>query len=299
MAYWLVYQGDSFRRSRDGGYLWAPQANEKGETHFTWANMSRLRQGDLVFSGMGAAIRALSYVEREAYPAEGPDPRDAKTWYGIGWRADVSYVDIPVELRYREWVPAIREFLPAKYGPFDKNNDGNQGYLFELPIPVGEYLLERCKAAGVDSAFQAATAVAPPIAKATQREAIVMARLGQGKFRDDLMKRWNGRCAVTGLARAELLRASHAKPWSACNDVERLDPSNGLMLSAMYDAAFDARLISFSDDGSVVLAPDFTADAAKSAGISPAAEIKLADEKLRLYLATHRALMFSRVVGMT
>ena len=47
-----------------------------------------------------------------------------------------------------------------------------------------------------------------------------------------------------------LLRASHIKPWKACDtDFERLDVHNGLLLSALWDAAFDAGLVTFEDDG--------------------------------------------------
>jgi putative restriction endonuclease len=48
------------------------------------------------------------------------------------------------------------------------------------------------------------------------------------------------------------VRASHIVPWAECdNDAHRLDVHNGLLLSALWDAAFDAGLISFADDGTV------------------------------------------------
>lgn len=297
MAYWLVYQGSSFKRSRAGGYLWAPQRNKDGRGQFYWENMTRLQTGDLVFSGFDGAVRALSYVEGPPRAASGPDPEDAKSWYGIGWQADVSYVDLPAPLRYTDWVPAIRSALPARYGPFDKNNQGNQGYLFELPDAVGEHLIKLARRAGVDIALRALEAAPVPPAKQTQRESTVLARIGQGQFRDSLLTRWEGKCAVTGLDRRELLRASHVKPWSACNDQERLDGSNGLLLSAAYDSAFDALLITFDDSGKIEFAPDFTADTAARAGISATAAIRLVDTKLREYLAVHRELVAARVAA--
>jgi hypothetical protein len=48
-----------------------------------------------------------------------------------------------------------------------------------------------------------------------------------------------------------LPRASHIVPWSDCDDVQRLDVHNGLLLSALWDAAFDKGLVSFNDDGTV------------------------------------------------
>ena len=74
------------------------------------------------------------------------------------------------------------------------------------------------------------------------------------------MDYWDRRCAVTGVDQGELLRASHIKPWARCaNDAERLDPHNGLLLVADWDAAVDAGLLTFGDGGepafSVLLAP--------------------------------------------
>ena len=73
------------------------------------------------------------------------------------------------------------------------------------------------------------------------------------------MAYWGGTCAVTGVAEPCLLRASHIKPWARCEtDSERLDVYNGLLLAAHLDAAFDAGLISFADDGGVLIARWFT-----------------------------------------
>ena len=81
-------------------------------------------------------------------------------------------------------------------------------------------------------------------------------RIGQDIFRKALLAYWNGRCPLTGIADPELLRASHIKPWSACEtDAERLDVHNGLLLSALWDAAFDKGLVTFADDGTPILSP--------------------------------------------
>ena len=87
----------------------------------------------------------------------------------------------------------------------------------------------------------------------TTTETLIDARLGQGGFRAALEREWNGSCAVTGCAILQMLRASHIKPWEASTDAERLDANNGLLLSAHIDALFDEGLISFSDDGKMLL----------------------------------------------
>ena len=60
---------------------------------------------------------------------------------------------------------------------------------------------------------------------------------------------------MSGLADARLLIASHIVPWSI-DKVNRLNPSNGLCLSAIHDRAFDKGLISLTDDGRVIVSSD-------------------------------------------
>lgn len=95
----------------------------------------------------------------------------------------------------------------------------------------------------------------------TEVEALTRRRIGQDIFREALLAYWNSRCPLTGIAEPQLLRASHIVPWAQCaSDAERLDVHNGLLLSALWDAAFDSGLVTFADDGvplvSRRLAPD-------------------------------------------
>jgi hypothetical protein len=295
MAFWIVYQGNTWKRARAGGYLWAPKLGKKQQAQEYWTNMARVQPGDLIFAGVDNALRAIAEVTQPAYTAERPDPRDDQYWYGEGWRLDVRYTDLPSPFYYADWLPAVAGEMPAKYSPFSSGGRPNQGYLFALPNSAGEYLVERAAAMGIDLISAAHAAAPPPPAGDTQRATLTSARLGQGKFRDLLMKRWKGTCPLSAVSHPRLLRASHIKPWSSSNNSERLDPDNGLLLSAAYDAAFDAYLLSFADDGSLVLAPDFLAAAAQSAGIDPGARLTGLPNSSLPYLAEHRALMAARV----
>jgi hypothetical protein len=98
--------------------------------------------------------------------------------------------------------------------------------------------------------FKAKTANLP---RTTEGERLVIQRIGQDVFRGALMDYWGGRCPLTGISEPELLRASHIVPWAECNDAQRLDVYNGLLLSALWDAAFDRGLVSFADDGTVLV----------------------------------------------
>lgn len=81
----------------------------------------------------------------------------------------------------------------------------------------------------------------------TEQATMVLARLGQGKFREGVIEAWKigEKCPLTKIDVRELLVASHIKPWSECNDVERLDPANGLLLATHVDKLFDKHLASF------------------------------------------------------
>lgn len=89
----------------------------------------------------------------------------------------------------------------------------------------------------------------------TEKDAMLKIRVGQGWFRQALIKRW-GSCAVTQCKDHSMLIASHIKPWSHCTTrAERLSPDNGLLLSPNLDKAFDQGLISFGDNFKILLHP--------------------------------------------
>jgi hypothetical protein len=103
--------------------------------------------------------------------------------------------------------------------------------------------------------------------RTTEAERTVIQRIGQNVFRQALMAFWNGACAVTGIADPALLRASHVIPWAECaTDAQRLDVHNGLLLSALWDAAFDAGLVSFDDLGTALFNDSLSVAARKSLG---------------------------------
>lgn len=83
-------------------------------------------------------------------------------------------------------------------------------------------------------------------------EAKVKVRVGQEYFRKMILHNYSSKCCLTGLNVPDLLRASHISPWAG-DKQNRLNPQNGLCLSATYDAAFDKHLISFDDNYRMVV----------------------------------------------
>ncbi|OYR22616.1 HNH endonuclease [Brucella pseudogrignonensis] len=126
--------------------------------------------------------------------------------------------------------------------------------------------------------------------KTTEAERLVVQRVGQNIFRERLMAYWQGRCPLTGITDKALLRASHIKPWKDCdNDAERLDVHNGLLLSALWDAAFDTGLVTFNDDGSPEFSVRLTLEARSTLRFREHLSLT---QKHRMFMEWHRATIF-------
>lgn len=152
------------------------------------------------------------------------------------------------------------------------------------------YQLARTLPTALLEEFEQKTAGMP---RATEAERLVVQRVGQEVFRAGLMEYWEGRCAITGLAVPELLRASHIKPWADCEkDEERLDVFNGLLLAPHLDAAFDKGFITVADDGRVALSSALDAESRRLLGLDRGAAVRHVEPQHQSYLEWHRARVF-------
>lgn len=112
----------------------------------------------------------------------------------------------------------------------------------------------------------------------TEAERAQKVRIGQDRFRAALLEYWQGACPLTGITEPDLLRASHIIPWADCeSDQERLNVHNGLLLSALWDAAFDSGLVTFDDHGCAIASPKLTEDAREALGFDDAPALSLSD----------------------
>ena len=127
----------------------------------------------------------------------------------------------------------------------------------------------------------------------TKRQAIVMARVGQGIFRKRLLEAWGGRCAVTGSTLLPVLVASHIKPWMVATNEERLDPANGLLLVGTLNRLFDTGLITFEDDGAVRISPLVPEADYRALGLTTSLRLRHVPGASLQYLAVHRADFFT------
>ena len=143
------------------------------------------------------------------------------------------------------------------------------------------------ESADVDAASaQDATLIGP-----TFREQIVRARRGQGVFRANVLLR-EVACRVTRVSEPRHLKASHIKPWRDATDTERLDGSNGLLLSPHIDHLFDEGYITFSSTQELIVVPEVRDKLLDAWGIDAGVRIGDFSREQAGYLEYHRTNVF-------
>jgi hypothetical protein len=123
------------------------------------------------------------------------------------------------------------------------------------------------------------------------RETIIKARNGQGIFRSFLIQYW-GKCSITGCDDLGVLIASHIKPWNKCDTIEAIDPYNGLLLIPNMDKLFDIGLISFDDNGEILISDKLTTRTMGLLGINKEMKLGKIETEHKPYLAYHRDNIF-------
>jgi hypothetical protein len=127
----------------------------------------------------------------------------------------------------------------------------------------------------------------------TTRAQVIQARVGQGRFRKAVLAR-EPACRLTGITDPGCLVASHIKPWAHCAGGEYVDDANGLMLAPHTDHLFDTGLISFTDDGLLLLAPALDRQILRAWHIDEQTNVgPFAPDQTR-YLKYHREHVFGR-----
>lgn len=121
----------------------------------------------------------------------------------------------------------------------------------------------------------------------TTKAQLIQARVGQGRFRKAVLAREQA-CRLTGITQPACLVASHIKPWADCDDHERLDDANGLMLAPHVDHLFDTGQISFQDNGQLIVSPALDRAVLQAWHLDEASNAGEFAPDQRRYLAHHR-----------
>lgn len=282
MRFWWVNHKQTFRHEVEGGYIWCPKVKKNGVRNHFYETLREVRRGDLIFSFAFAHLQAVGPARLACYSCPKPDAfgKVGVGWNDLGWRVDVAFKRFQNPLRIKGVIDKIANMLPRQYSPIQDNGHGNQAaYLSEIPSDLALMLINlvepslRFMLGGYDGFRdeESLDVSDPPILleweqriqesiiqrsdlPVTTREALVAARKGQGRFRQNV-HRLETLCRITRVHNAEHLVASHIKPWREANDEERLLGANGLMLTPSIDHLFDRGFISFDDDGEVMISP--------------------------------------------
>lgn len=192
-------------------------------------------------------------------------------WEGdILWLSHSSGEQVGVSCNFA-LSPILDTYLPEMFDYF-ANGGTKPGFPAGVLVEAGEAL---------------------PPEGSTEREQVIAARKGQGVYRERLLAKWNGACAVTGLAVPELLMASHAKPWKIASNIERLDGDNGLPLAPNLDKLFDKGYISFADDGAIMVSTALSSAACVALGVNATMHLlKPLNAAQQCYMAYHRDNIF-------
>jgi len=274
-SYWWVNHNQTARQEIEGQYLWSPKFESNGARSQFYDNMRLADPGDLVLSYSEQAIRYVGRVADFAFTA--PKPAEfgstGQNWSAEGWLLPVYWTELRPPVRPRSILPELAPLLPAKYSPVQPQTGyGNQkAYLamisreaFQVALRATAFDSSALVSGGANSlTYEIVTELledaverqieSAPELTTTERDALVRARRGQGRFRKNV-ESVERSCRLTGITNPALLIASHIKPWRLCSSAsERLDGMNGLLLTPDADHLFDRGFISFTDDGEVMV----------------------------------------------
>lgn len=115
-----------------------------------------------------------------------------------------------------------------------------------------EQILAKFQKVSIETKYKDILSNIPAGLKGETRLTEIKARVNQSVFRKLVLANYNSRCAITGIDIPELLVASHILPWMT-NEKERLNPTNGICLSMLWDKAFDKGLITISPNDYTII----------------------------------------------
>lgn len=305
MKYWWVSQNKTYKEELEGGYLWSPKTQKDGKQNNSYNNMPKVSPGDIVFSFKSTRIQAMSIAKSSGYSFDIPKELPNDEWKNDGWKVDVEYHALKKLIRPKNHIEQLGPHLPKKYSPLKSNGDGNESYLFELPKELAEEViaLVGSEATGIidssadildklDSDKKQNEIVENLTISTTEKQQLITSRRGQGVFRLRL-EAIEPCCRITHVDQKRHLIASHIKPWSKSDNIERLDGNNGLLLAPHIDHLFDKGYISFENNGDLIISEHASKDLLVSWSIELGNYGSL-NKKQKFYMTYHRNEVFEK-----
>lgn len=141
-ATFYVFQGSTFDREYQGGYLWAPITNKAGDTFHHWDRLLDVRPGDIILHGCNGHVQAVSVARAACYDCVQPQElRTEDSWDLEGRRVDCDYIMLSTPIKTTNYIEDIIRLCNTKYSPFNKYGTGNMGYLYEINREMAKIFL--------------------------------------------------------------------------------------------------------------------------------------------------------------
>lgn len=128
----FVFQGGIFDVQAKEQYIWAPVYNAAGDNLFYWDNIMNIREGDVIIHAEGGYIKAISRSKGSWYEYDNPYDIFDNPIYKDGRRVDLDVTIIKNPIPTSDYKDEIIRYCNVKYAPFDKNGNGNRGYLYDI-----------------------------------------------------------------------------------------------------------------------------------------------------------------------
>lgn len=311
MSFWWVNQNQTLRAEIEGGFIWSPKRNKNGAFNRFYENMKLVEPGDLILSFADQRIGYVGLATDRAVTNAKPDfGGKGENWDQEGWLVPVRWTKLEAPVQPKALIDQLRPTLPTKYAPLTKEGNGLQSvYLATIPEAMAAVFVQASKEIDQAAKIPSFEIENEPVRRfedrveaaiknnttidTTEKQELVLARRGQGKFRRNL-EQIEDCCRLTGVRDRRFLRASHIKPWRLCEtNHERLDGYNGLLLTPTFDHLFDKGYISFSDDGAILIPDRLPNEVRCSLGLAAqSVNAKTFTEAHEKYLAFHRKGVF-------
>ena len=273
-SFWWVNHSHTYSAEITGSYLWFANKTHKSKARSeSEKNTQKLLPGDVIFSFAQGEIGAIGVVVGAAREAAKPKEFESIAEHAdaqSGWTVPVRFTTLATRLRIEERMSDLAPVLPRKHAPILASGASNQHMLLSAVPPamvttlsglldgqlerivgtiiekVGRSLMEDV----AEASIQQRTDIAP-----AQKTDLLKARYGQGAFRFNVEQNEHS-CRISGVLDRRHLWARHIKPWCECDDAEKLDGANGLMMSPHIAHLFERGYISFTDAGDLLVSQD-------------------------------------------
>lgn len=140
----LVFQGGTYNAEMLGGFIWAPRFTKDGRNMHHWDRLMDIREGDIIFHCADGFIQAISRAKGPYKDCARPGHNTGEwlNWENDGREVECDYYVLNTPLKYGDYKEKILQYCNVKYAPFDKDGNGNMGYLYDLNPNLAAFFIQ-------------------------------------------------------------------------------------------------------------------------------------------------------------